>query len=315
MKFAANLPSYTCGAKWRTCTCTEADQDRREAEIAARLESYNAEVRAEEAEVRAAIAAVEAAERQVAQEREAEERAVEEARRTAEAEEATKTEIDRVEGISDHFQQLRRSLRKVDLQQKQAIATRHEMVDLPSITRMKADLASADMYIRRVSQIVSQRAEIVANNERKTQELSRRHEAELAETINRHRGDQDIVFLQPIRGSEVQRGAVTERVLALLMAAQDAERRMLASQQDRELRKWEARGNARLEEFDEIMGEEKARFEKLHIKRTDEIKRALGDAEAQVSSDWKWYDALVAAREAMLDEDENRMIRSGADVL
>lgn len=312
-KACANRNSYTCGARWRTCACTEVDQALREAEIADRLEAYNAEVHAEEADVNAAIAAVEAAERRVAQEREAEERAAEEERRIKEAEEATRIEYERVEGINDYFQQLREILGKIDVQQKHAIINRHEAVEQPSIARMKADLASADMYSRRVAQISSERDEIVASNDAKILEIRRRHRHSIRQTVHRHRNDQDTVFLQPIPGPERHRASLVDRTLTMLMAAQDAERNTLQGQQDRELRKWLARGAARLHEFDEIMQEERARFGKLHLTRTEEITRSLERAIVQCDADWKWFDMIVAERQGMLKEEENRMIMSGAD--
>ena len=58
--------SYTCGARWRTCHCTEEDQARRRLEIRANLERLEAEARAEEEETRAAIEAVEEMQRRAA---------------------------------------------------------------------------------------------------------------------------------------------------------------------------------------------------------------------------------------------------------
>ena len=292
------------------------DQALRETEIAERLEAYNDEVRAEEAHVKAAIAAVEAAERRMAREREAEERAAEEERRikeAEEAEEATRIECERIEGIRDYFQQLREKLGKIDLLQKHAIAYRHGAVDQLSIARMKADLASADMFSRRVAQISSERDEIVASNDAKLAEIRRRHGDVLQQTIRRHRHDQDTVFLQPIPGPKRHRASIVDRTLTMLMAAQDTERNTLQTQQDRELRKWLGRGAARLQEFDEIMKEEKARFEKLHLTRTEEITRCLERAVAQLDADWKWFDMIMTARQGRLREEENRLIMSGAD--
>lgn len=289
------------------------DQALREAEIAERLEAYDDEVRAEEADVKAAIAAVEAAERRMTREREAEERAAEDERRIKEAEEATRIECERVDSIHEYFQQLRDILEKIDVQQKHAITHRHGAFDQVNIARMKADLASADMYTRRVAQISSERDEITASNDAKIVEIRKRHRDNLRQTIRRHRNDQDNVFLQPIPGPERHRASLVDRTLTMLMAAQDTERSVLQGQQDRELRKWLARGATRLQEFDEIMTEEKARFGKLHLTRTEEITRSLERAVAQLDADWKWFDIIVTERQGMLKEEENRMIMSGAD--
>lgn len=286
---------------------------RREAEIAERLIRHEAETRAEEAEVRAAIAAVEEAELRVAAEREAEEQAAEEARQAEEAEEAIRFEYERVEGIHDYFLRLREEIQKIDLQQKQAIASRHELHDMPDIVRMQADLAADNIYKKRVRQIISERETILASNDKKTHELRHQHRAVLMDAVKRHGTDQDTVFLQPIHGPETRRGAITDKVLTALVAAQDFEIKTLQGQHEREIRKWRARGAAQLAEFDAIMREEQIRFEKLHRATADRVEAALAAAQDQIASDWRWYGVLVRARRALLEEDEARMVLSGAD--
>lgn len=304
--------SYTCGARWRTCACTEEDQAQREVEIAERLARYNAVVQAEEAEVREAIAAVERAERQVAAEREAEEREIEEARQAEEEEEFLRREDERVEGINQHFTQLRADLERVILQQKQAIASRHEK-ELPKLEQMEEDLLDINISRKRDRQATLERASIAAINDEKIKELRRQHRAILLATLQRHTDDQDAVFLQPIRGPETQRGLITSHVLDTLMAAQDAERRTLESQHERELRKWRHRGALALQEFDSIMMEERLRFGKIHAARMYDVRRALTQARRQIHADWKWLETLEKVRAVMINEDQNRLVRSGAD--
>lgn len=303
---------YTCGARWRTCACTEADQARREAEIAERLARFNAEVQAEEAEVREAIAAVERAERRVAAEREAEERENEEARQAEELEELTRMEYTRVEGINNYFELLRATLERVVRQQKQAIMTRHES-EIPKLEKEEADLTNVNVSKERTRQITLERACIVADNEEKIVELRRQHRTDLMHTIKRHRDDQDAVFLQPIRGPETHRGFITEGVLETLLEAQETERKTIQTQQEREIAKWRGRGLRALEEFDAIMREEQARFAKVHSARMEGIRDALTTARMGAEADWKWFDLLVQAREVMIDEDERRMVMSGSD--
>lgn len=304
--------SYTCGARWRTCACTEADQARREAEIAERLARFNAEVQAEEAEVREAIAAVERAERQVAAEREAEEQRNEEVRQAEELEEVTRMEEARVEGINDYFEQLRATLEKVVAQQKAAITTRHES-EIPRLEKLEADLMNVNVSKERTRQVALERASIVASNEGKIVGLRRQHRIDLMHTLKRHRDDQDTVFLQPIRGPETQRGFITAGVLELLLEAQELERKTLQAQQEREIAKWRARGVRALEEFDAIMREEQARFAKVHAARMEGIRSSLTMARNGARADWKWFDRLVQARHVMIDEDERHMIVSGSD--
>lgn len=262
--------------------------------------------------MREAIAEVERAERQVAAEREAEERELEEARQAEEEEEFQRREDERLEGINRYFMQLRAVLERVLLQQKQAIASRHEQ-ELPKLERMEEDLLDLNISRRRDRQATLERASIAAVNDEKITELRRQHRAILLTTLKRHTDDQDAVFLQPIRGPEIQRGRITSRVLDILMAAQDAERRTLEAQQERELRKWRRRGALALQEFDSIMMEEKLRFGKIQATRMDEVRRALTQARQQSHADWKWLETLEKVRIIMIEEDQTRMIRLGAD--
>src|SRR5947207_10872327 len=61
--------SYTCGARWYTCSCTEADQIRRQEEIETRRAERDQQVQREAAEVAAALAEIERMELREAQER------------------------------------------------------------------------------------------------------------------------------------------------------------------------------------------------------------------------------------------------------
>ena len=269
-------------------------------------------VQAEEAEVREAIAAVERAERQVAAEREAEEREIKEARQAEEEEELLRREDERVESINQYFTQLRAILERVVLQQKQAIVSRHEK-ELPKLEQMEEDLLDVNISRKRDRQATLERASIAATNDEKINELRRQHRVVLLQTLKRHTRDQDAVFLQPIRGLETQRGLITSRVLDRLMVAQEAERSTLEAQHERELSKWRHRGALALQEFDSIMLEERLRFGKIHAARMDEVRRALTEARREIHADWKWLEILEKVRVAMIDEDQSRMIRSGAD--
>ena len=256
------------------------------------------------------MAAVERAERQVAAERKAEERKNEAARQAEELEKFTRMEYNRVEGIHNYFERLRATLGGVIQQQKQGITARHES-EIPKLEKMETDLTDVNVYKERSRQITLERASIVASNDEKIVELRRQNRACLMQTLKRHRDDQDAVFLQPIRGPETRRGFITGGALDALLEAQDAERKTMQSQQERELAKWRGRGARALEEFDAIMREEQARFAKVHAARMEGIRRALTKARTGAAADWKWFDLLVQAREVRVDEDERRMLMSG----
>lgn len=294
--------SYTCGAKWRTCACTEADQTRREREIAARLAQFEADQRAEEEEIRAAIAAVEEAERQLREEREAEEARIE-----AEARELTQREFERLQNINDHFEYLRGVMDRIRLQQRQAIERRHDR-EWAEIDMMKDRLDSPDAAAERERHVASEREKIVVASEGTIKTLQRKFAAEVMETITRHRKDQDNLMAMTFGDSDQDAEVMKADVLQELMPAQEQERSTLKSQQAREIGKWKARGEQSLRAFDSKMMSLKLRLEeaeRINVRAKEMRKRVLADN--------KWFGAVFLERAIMLGEDERKLILSGTD--
>lgn len=289
--------SYTCGAKWRTCACTEADQTRREAEIAARLARFEADQRAEEEEMRAAIAAVEEAERQLREEREAEE-----ARLEAEARDMTKREFERLQNINDHFEYLRGGLDRIRLQQRQAIERRHDR-EWDEIDMMKDKLESPDAAAERERYVILEREKIVTMTEGTIKTLQRRFASEMMETITRHRKDQDDLMAMTVHDPNQDVDILQE-----LMPAQELERSTLMSQQAREIAKWKVRGEQSLRTFDSKMVSLKLRLEEA-----ERINIRAKEMKKRVFADTKWFEAVFLERTIMLDEDERKLIFSGSD--
>lgn len=294
--------SYTCGAKWRTCACTEADQARREREIAARLAQFDADQRAEEEEIRAAIAAVEQAERQLREEREAEEARIE-----AEARELTKRELERLRNIMDHFEYLRGVLDRIRLQQRQAIERRHDR-EWAEIEIMKDKLDSPDAAAERERYVASEQEKIVTVTEGTIKALQRRFATEMMETLTRHRKGQDDVMAMTIDNSDQDPDIVRADILQELMPAQEKERSTLKSQQAREIAKWRVRGEQSLKAFDSKMVSLKLRLEEEEVinNRAKEMKKS-------VFADTKWFETLFLERAMMLGEDERKLVLSGTD--
>lgn len=293
---------YTCGAKWRTCACTEADQARREGEIAARLARFEADQRAEEEEIRAAIAAVEEAERQLRKEREAEESRLE-----AEARELTKREFERLQNINDHFEYLRGVLDRIRLHQRQAIERRHDR-EWDEIDTMKDKLESPAAAAERERYVALKREKIVTTTESTIKALQRRFATEIMETITRHRKDQDDLMATVIDSPNQDADIVKADILQELMPAQELERSTLKSQQARELAKWKIRGEQSLRAFDSKMVSLKMRLEeaeKINVRSTEMKKRVFADS--------KWFEAVFLERAIMLGEDERKLILSGSE--
>ena len=294
--------SYTCGAKWRSCACTEADQARREGEIAARLARFEVDQRAEEEEIRAAIAAVEGAERQLRKEREAEE-----ARLEAEAREMTRIEFERLQNINDHFEYLRGVLDRIRLQQRQAIERRHDR-EWDEIDVMKDKLESSDAAAERERYVASEREKIVTMTESTIKTLQRKFATEMMETITRHRKDQDNLMAVTTDKPDQDADIMKADILQELMPVQELERSTLKSQQAREIAKWKVRGEQSLRAFDSKMVSLKMRLEeaeRINV-RSKEIKKL-------VFADTKWFEAVFMERAIMLGEDERRLILSGSD--
>ena len=294
--------SYTCGAKWRTCACTEADQARREREIALRLAQFEADQRAEEEEIRAAIAAVEQAERQLREEREAEE-----ARLEAEARELTKREFERLQNINDHFEYLRGVLDRIRLQQWQSIERRHDR-EWAEIDSMKDDFDSPAAAAERERYVASEREKIVTVTEGTVKSLQRKFATEMMETITRHRKDQDGVIAMTIDNPDQDPDIMRSDILQELMPAQEVERSTLSSQQSREMAKWKARGEQSLKAFDSKMISLKLRLEEA-----ERINVRAKEMKKHVYADTQWFKALFLERAIMLGEDERKLILSGTD--
>ena len=294
--------SYTCGAKWRTCACTEADQRRREREITARLAQFEADQRAEEEETRAAIAAVEEAEHQLREEREAEE-----ARLEAEARELTKRESERLQNINDHFEYLRGVLDRICLQQRQAIERRHDR-GRAEIDMLKDKLDSPAATADQERFVASEREKIVIRTEGTIKALQRKFATEMMETITRHRKAQDDIMLMTINNPDQDPDITRTEILQELMPAQDNERSTLKSQQAREIAKWKTRGEESLKSLDSKMVSLKFRLEeaeRINV-RAKEMKKC-------VFADMEWFEAVFLERRIMLDEDERKLRLSGTD--
>lgn len=293
---------YTCGAKWRTCACTEADQARREGEIATRLARFEADQRAEEEEMRAAIAAVEEAERQLREEREAEEARIE-----AEAREMTQREFERLQNINDHFEYLRGVLDRIRLQQRQSIERRHDR-DWDEIELMKDKLESPEAAAERERYVAAEREKIVATTEGTIKTLQRRFATEMMETITRHRKDQDDLMAMTIDNPDQDADIMKADILQELMPVQELERSTLKSQQAREIAKWKARGEQSIRAFDSKMVSLKMRLEEA-----ERINGRAKEMKKRVFADTRWFEAVFLERTTMLGEDERKFILSGSD--
>ena len=294
--------SYTCGLRWRTCACTEADQARREIQLRERQTQFEADQRAEEEEVRAAVAAVEQAEREIQREREAEEARVEE-----EAREIEKLEQQRLSDIGDYYQYLRSVLECVRIHQRQAIEKRHSRA-WEEIDRIKDDLRSPEKVAERERAANAERDRIITSNDAAIRILQGKHATAMKETITRHREAEMYLMEGPLDGPEVDAEFLRLETYEQLMQAQKLERQTLKSQQAHEIQKWRTRDEKDLDEVDC-----KNLILQNHLIYLEEITKLERELKARVIAEGKWFDLLFSQRITMLSEDEIRMMRSGAE--
>ncbi|KAL9098645.1 MAG: hypothetical protein Q9163_005734 [Psora crenata] len=299
---------YTCGAIWRTCECTEADQRQREGELDAARVRREAEARAEEEEVRRAIAAVEEAERLLHEEREVEE-AMERERVEREAEELARCEFDRIGRIGERFAELRAILDYVGLQQKHAIEKRHFAQEEANEALVK-DFEKI-IALREKEMCTKKEAEITENS-KAIKALQKKHAAAMMETIQRHRRDQDELLTKHLpEGNAGHDAEVTKAtMLEALLPLQELERTTLKGQQSREIAKWKKRGERAVSAMDTSV-----EVQQMRLEEEEKMRSAIDATHRQEEADLKWFDLVHAERANTLAEDESRLIHNGGDVV
>ena len=296
--------SYTCGAVWRTCQCTEEDQRRRETELQAARVQREADARAEEEELRRAIAAVEAAEQRLREEREAEE-AREEARIQQEAEELAQRELERVDRVNEHYAELRAILDLIGMQQKEAIEKRHFAKEEAN-DKLQKDLH--EVISEREAEINSEQDVKTAENDRMIRHLQKKHASTVMETFRRHRRDQEELFTKDIKSSDGDPDIAKAAMLEALLPLQELERTTLKQQQAREIEKWKLRSE-RTRRMNTAVKIQQMRFEE-----EEKLAGKIDTFNRQQEAEWRWYDVLHAERLTMLAEDKRRLISTGGDV-
>ncbi|KAL9597338.1 MAG: hypothetical protein Q9219_005204 [cf. Caloplaca sp. 3 TL-2023] len=306
----AEALAYTCGARWRTCACTEQDQSRRARRIRKNLEKLRAEAQKEEEEMRAAIAAVEEAERQAAEERREEERRQEEAR-VEEARLMALREAERVAEITRHFNHLREILENVRVRQSDALAKRQE-AEMQEIERKDLTL-EASLTAAANNDAENVRARRANFSPAKLDELKRKHATELIQTRLRHRKDEDECLGKITTEQNTTTNDLTT-LLNNLLSAQESELTTLHSMQARKIEKWKRREAM----YSVLEGEEvrkgKVKRERAYEEGRREVEREVREVRRRQWAEGKWAALLAEERVRMVGEDEGRAVRSGGDV-
>ncbi|KAL8737419.1 MAG: hypothetical protein Q9181_001698 [Wetmoreana brouardii] len=297
---------YTCGARWRTCACTEDDQARRARQIRENLER------------------LEAAERQAAEERAEEERRQEE-ERAEEARQIVMREFQRVENIVLHFNHLRDILENVRLHQESALTQRHKS-QMENFEERHLKLAGPENIAEKLRATESRRAEIVDATDTAIQELRKKHATELMQIRSRHRQDEDDFLLDIIHlsshpspnhlsdGGNDQTPTDPASMHEALLSDQEVERSALRFMQARQIETRKKRGLFYLQAFSEGCMRDVKKWEReCEDGRTRWEDDVRGCRRAQWA-EWRWMEVVREKRLEMLGEDERRMIRNGGEV-
>jgi hypothetical protein len=205
---------YTCGARWRTCSCTEVDQQRRQTEIAERRTASDAQSRQEEEEITRAIAAIEEMERREAEERarETEERERREAlQRAIQASERRKREhLERLEAekkrreeeeaarrreesirssITERINHLQGALLETQQFQQSSLISRHssERTALNDVMKKQQAVEKAELE--------SLQTKLDSNSTLRSKSLQSAHEAAVAKLISENEAEEDDTFM------------------------------------------------------------------------------------------------------------------------
>lgn len=306
--------SYTCGARWRTCSCTEEDQIQRATRISENLQRLDAETRAEEEEIRAAIAAVEAAEQQAAEARREEEQREEE-ERAEEARRITMREYQRVEKIVQHYNRLRDIMANIRSAQTNALTQRHDQ-GTQNLEKKETTVLLVGKGDWKTNNDDIERVKLITATDAKITQLRKNHTSVLIRTRTRHRHDEDSFLLSTTEPSspssqqnedeEIDPATKLEK----LLSAQELERSTLRSIQAREIEKWKKRGAYRLQTLER---EEERRADE----REREVESLVGEAKRVKRVQWaecKWMDVLREERVRLLREDERTIMLNGGEV-
>ena len=317
----ANKCSYTCGAQWNTCSCTEEDQVRRRAQLAAR----RAVVHAEEEELRAALEAIAEAERREQEEREKEQRRLEEearraeqeriereeARVAAEMQQLQRMEAARIEKIKKYYTMLRLSMRDLHKLQRKKILDRHK-------SEVQRSIEELEKIMAKKNNLEAAEAQLQIEREEKLRRTREKHAQITIQTFARHRIDQNQLFdsLSQEANRNSYSGDPPPHVTAIadiiedMMALQESERAVLKERQQRELQRLQSPAMDSFFVSPDHDGQMLALQEEKQ-KTTEEAHKTKRQADA----DCKWMELVFTERAKMLDEDERRLIDSGSQAL
>ncbi|EEP77778.1 predicted protein [Uncinocarpus reesii 1704] len=302
---------YTCGAVWRTCSCTEEDQRRREEHLLARrLETFDHAQR-EAQELADAIAEIErleqleTEERIRREEREAEERArqeaerarAEEARRRREEEEAREREAQRLMAIAELIRNLRLTLDRINESQQKMLNMRHETDALLLHSKIQDEKKQFDEKRQRLELALQ------SNVKKRTDALSATHETEIAEMTSKHEDEEDETFISISRHLK-NRPNREERERSIMDK--------LKAAQDRELASLQKTHKEAMEELEHTASIEASSLEAGLAKESQLACPSVANRQIlaqDITIDRHWFQAVTKKRADLLELHRQRLVR------
>jgi hypothetical protein len=281
------LASYTCGARWKTCSCTEDDQAERRRELATR----RAQKLKEEAELEEVLAQVAVAER-----REREQRILDEKRQLQ------TMEVARVESILTRFETLRSEL--ATLLSIQLACLREAQGNDEHAVRVQIDALMAEQVGLEecVEKEVAQYAETMKIR-------SGNHAVARNLTIARHAEQkrQSDYHLGRLKTAKQLTEAEASRHAGSLMLAQQKELNELWDQQRRESDRLESRLAALRVKPQWVQERDRLWSETMSAEKT------LLEISRRIEKDTKWVELARGERNALLKAMERNAISTGQD--
>ena len=307
---------YVCGSKWRTCRCTEVDEQNRQTELRQQRLARTTDDREEEEEVRRAIEAVEAAERREVEARRRREvlRAAElEAERAREAELLAQLEVERQQEEQrretekiDAECQLRNVLQLSLTEEHQAIVqTLQAIMDAQHILfddkhgKLEQDCLSAwtATTTEQHERANMLQGNIDRNIERRKASLVAKHELQTAELEAHLEEEEDAMFMQIQMHLQGKPNSNTRKtkMQAVWQVSQKEERSKMEKKQKFELERLQASAQMEKEGVQRSIETKSTRSQRSHESRLRTITFKAG-------CERKWFSAVNQRRVEMVNE-------------
>ena len=300
---------YICGAKWRSCSCSEVDHQRRQREIEERRVQRAEQSREEEEDIARAISEIEEMERREAEEREGREalqRAAEayerrrverlehlkaEQKRNEEEEAARRQEEAIRESITERINHLHETLLEVQQFQQSSLISRHN----DGMTASAKEIQKQQAIVK--AELDGWHIKLDSNFILRRTLLQFAHEIAVAELTSNNEAEEDDTFMamqEHLRGKPNREA----RIKAVLEKLQQRQKETLDSLVEEH--------GAKMRDLERNVAMERNALESGyslqladHTRRTDEATATLNRT---VLAERKWFEAVAERRRWLMEE-------------